>query len=287
LLFKRQFKSLAILSATNISYWAVVFVLGGPVYIQTILLVDFPMTYTLAHAWDIFFNFATKSTPGLAGAAALMGLCTAIPRVRRIMLENDPLLFAAAGLLVSGSMIFALSFQDGSSEIYYFSVSYFLLFTTLAGFYALRGDPVSKWISTTFIAGWAGLVVAILIVFTGYRGMISVRPFHDSLAEARQCLDRLNLPTPLFVQNDFLSLPWMVSGAEPFILSYVYYRERAMDKTKFEHGGIGGLINNGYFASIVLMGETLPEKMDGETLDGYEPIKKSCPGMLVLSRNAP
>lgn len=287
LLLKRQFQSLIILAAMNIFYWAVIFFLGGPLYIQNILLLDYPMTYTLGHAWDVFINFATKSSPGLAGVAVLVGIGAAIPRIRRTLLKNDPLLFSLAGLLVSVVLVFSLSLQDGSSEIYYFSLSYFLALVALAGFHAvLDDDRASKWFCATLNAGWLTLIIAISVVFTGYRGIISVYPTHQKFTKNKQCVNQLNLPKPLFVQHDFLSLPWMVEGAEPFVLSFVYYRERILRGHQFESGGIGGLIKKRHFASIVLMGESLPEKVDGEALDGYTPYKKTCPGILVLSRNA-
>ena len=78
----------------------------------------------------------------------------------------------------------------------------------------------------------------------------------------------------------------MVAGAEPFVLSFVYYRERALAPVRFENGGIGGLIEKKYFASMVLMGDSLPSEVDGAALDGYTAIQHDCHGMIVLSRNA-
>jgi len=66
----------------------------------------------------------------------------------------------------------------------------------------------------------------------------------------------------------------------------VYYRERTLQGHRFESGGIGGMIKKKHFAAIVLMQTSMPEKVDGEALNDYTPLKNSCPGMLVLSRNA-
>ncbi len=286
LLYKRQFKSLFILSGINISYWAATIYLGGWKYIQNIFLVDYPMTYTVAHAEDIFINFATKSPPSLAGAAVLLILGLAIPGVRRRFRGNDPFLFAAAGLLVSMVMVIPMSMQDGASENYYYTLSYFLAFTVLAGLHSLADEPAAKWVRGSLIVGWWGLVVAVSIVLTGFRGIISVAPQQNYLMTIKQCLEPLDLPRPIFVKNDFLSLPWMLSGAEPFVLSYLYYSERSLNGDRFENGGIGGMIAKKRFATIVTMGDKVPNKIDGAALDGYSPVDYGCYGVNVLLRDS-
>ena len=92
------------------------------------------------------------------------------------------------------------------------------------------------------------------------------------------------LPQPLFVYDSYLSLPWMAPGAEPYVLSYVYDLDRALGRN-FEHGGIGGLVEDRHFAAIVMRQEVPLDRLDGAPLVGYTARPGTCAGMTIFLKD--
>ena len=79
--------------------------------------------------------------------------------------------------------------------------------------------------------------------------------------------------------NPYLSLPWMNPAKQHFVIqtNYRWDKPRGM---KMEGDGIGGLIDKGYFATIVIEGTTV----DGSDLGRYRMRDDKCGGFNIFER---
>jgi hypothetical protein len=116
-------------------------------------------------------------------------------------------------------------------------------------------------------------------VLAGFTGVLSTRDWHEKHTTIRQCMDEL--PRPAFTTSVYNHLPLMYPAEHHFILAYNYTRDRAAGR-RFERGGIGGLIADGYFASLLL---TVPDGHFDSTriADGYQRTGR-CAGVDVFRR---
>jgi hypothetical protein len=114
-------------------------------------------------------------------------------------------------------------------------------------------------------------LVAVASVFLGFQGALSVTPQHERNLEVRRCIEAL--PKPVFVDDLYLSLPWMNAGGPHFVVSYNYETDRDAG-IAFERGGIGGMIEGGAFAALVL--RSGDGKRDGGRLERYERHPDPC-----------
>ncbi len=282
LLLRRDWRALAGLSVLLAAAWTVTLALGDPQYLKNILFTDFPLTFTTESLARNVVNFTVKSGPSLFVVAAL-ALAAASPARARAFRESDPVVFAAAGVLVAALLSIPASAQTGASESYYFTLAFFLCLLAVAGLAVLarRDDPALRPAAAAGMAGWGTLIAALILVFSGFQGVIDLGGMHGRHMAAKRCLD--TLPRPLFVADRYLSLPWMTPGNVPYVLAYIYETDRALGR-EFEHGGIGGMIEKGRFAAIALWGNEAPGELDGARLDGYTVAPGACRGMTVLLR---
>ena len=96
----------------------------------------------------------------------------------------------------------------------------------------------------------------------------------------KACLD--SLERPVYVGDRYLSLPWMTPGTTSFVLGYGYETLRTFGQN-MEKGGVGGLIEDKYFATLALPLQTT-ESFDGARLIGYLPAGVNCPSFKIFSR---
>ncbi len=120
--------------------------------------------------------------------------------------------------------------------------------------------------------GWAANIVAVGAVLFGVKGIVSVTSQHDFYSSVEKCAGAL--PKPVFIDNAYLSLPWMNPGKDHFVVSYSYPMDRN-NGLAFERGGINGLIKEEYFGSLLLNGENRTS-YDDAPLDRYERLDYRC-----------
>ena len=125
---------------------------------------------------------------------------------------------------------------------------------------------------------WGVLIAAMMMVLMGLQGTYSVRPAHQTLMQAEKCLK--DLPTPIYIANPYLALPWHIPSPEPFVTYYNYPTDRAAG-LEMEAGGIGGLIEQGYFKTLVLPVDI--DSFDGGALTLYVK-QRQCEGYDVYKR---
>lgn len=281
LLLSLRWADLALLCATSAIGWAITLGIGGGDFARNLFFVGIPLNYQLLHPFAVHKSFLLKTPPILALllTGVLLTMRDASLRVQYV--KDERLFFSLCGLAASLLLAFLTSIQEGSAENYYFTPT---VFAALAGFrlMSLLGSrPLPLWAQGLQGGAWVGMALAVLLVLSGQTGTLSVRPQHDIFTAQRQCLEQLT--PPYYVKDDYLSLPWMAKGNPPIALSYSYYDERRVGNA-FQHGGLGGLIEQGFFTTLVFVGEKLPEELDGAKLTGYIPRQGACAGMLFMDR---
>ncbi len=173
-------------------------------------------------------------------------------------LAADARLLGFLGLLVSLPLAFAASCKIGAALNYYFTPSLFLAFLAAS---ALATRPAPRLATIAFLSASA----LQLLLALGFTGSVSLASQSRDLAQKWHAWREA--PTPRFSALNTLNLPWLNPGQPAFVLAYNYPLERAAGRA-FERGGIGGLISDGYFASLLLP-ESTTRVYDGGALVRY------------------
>lgn len=278
LLYKRQWQLLAVLTGIMVSAWGVTLSMGSDIYLKSLTLSEFQTqnlpgaggqsVWTLAHAADVIGKFMVKTLPFVFGAAITVGALSASSAFWEKIKADEGLALTACGVLATLAIAVPTSFQMGSADHYFFTASFFLSALALWG---LRQSPTG-WFSHGATAAWGLQALAIGAVLFGIKGVLSVAPTHQNLTEAKRCTDKLS--RPLYAADPYLSLPWMTPGTPSFVLAYGYVQDRAAGR-EFESGGIGGLIEKGYFKALILSPQ-LSDRFDGGSLALYRLTGKPC-----------
>ena len=282
LLFRRAWMMLFAFSALLISAWVVTLYIGSDIYRTSILLREYEGIWSLSHSLNVFVNAATKTVPFLAGAAITFCAILINKTIRAHAFADDVMMFALNGTVISTALAFFTGMQTGSAENYYFIPAFFWATLTVGGLNLLSEieTPVfRKILMPTVIASSLVQVAALIFVVGGSYGITSVRHTHEHMLAGQECLK--DLPKPTYASDMYLSLPWMNSGSPAIILAFGYWQDRKRG-AEFERGGVGGLIDEGYFASLfVPPGQDM---VDGTMLDRYKVIG-NCAGFEVRTRS--
>lgn len=287
LLLRREWGPMFLFAGLMAGAWTATLLLGQPQYVKNVLFADYTLFYSIQRLARNLGNLVVKSGPSLFLLAALAVAVLRSGTLRRALWRNDRVVLGLAGCLTTSLVAIPISSQSGGAENYYFALSFFLSLLALAGLCETMraGGPVPGTALRPVLAagafGWGTLILSLILVFSGVTGVIDVRHQQEGLMKKKACL--AGLPAPLFVHDPYLSLPWMVPNAVPFVLSYTYFRDRDAGK-KFKDDGIGGLVRKRQFATIALAPGMPPDKLDGAPLDGYVARPETCAGMTILLR---
>ena len=230
-------------------------------------------------------NFAVKSLPFLLPIAAQIAAFAFSPSLRRVLVAGEALRLVAIGSVISLGIGFLGGFKEGAGENYYFTASCFLALAAALGWRRVEDQPESPWTGVVRLAmatGWALHGLAIAGILAGFWGVMSVRPIHHRNEDGRACIEKL--PKPVFAQEQYLSLPWINPSRPVIFPSYNYFAERARG-VPYQDGGIGALIEKGYFGALIL-------EAPGESFDGgklalyYRPDADACRDRTVYRRRS-
>ncbi len=229
-------------------------------------------------------NFAAKALPALTATGTLAALALLSPASRAEIVGDRSL--PVTGAVAATGLVVALTgaAKVGGAENYFFTPHLMLCAVTAAGIGLLQRlpAPARRSLLVAMAVGWAAQAAATGAVLAGLAGAVSVRGTHEGYEAARRCIQVL--PKPAYVDGAYLNLPWMNPSRPPFVLSFRYWHQRQQG-LPFEAGGVGGLIEAGRFAALLL-----PEgaaRYDGAALDGYARRDGVCPGWSVWERRAP
>jgi hypothetical protein len=170
-------------------------------------------------------------------------------------MNDEKAQFVLIGFVCAALFTGISSSKIGSGDYYYFIFAYYSALVGLKGFELLRAEIRNThshaFVTTVLgvlVLGWVANAVAVILVLFGVKGVLSVREQHDLYMTTSECA--MQLPKPVFIDDSYLSLPWMNPGKENFMVSWAYPVERRRG-IEFERGGIGGLISEQYFGSLV------------------------------------
>lgn len=234
------------------------------------------------HLGDLYFSAGVQNAvssgkkllPLLLGLPILIATwrCAA-PMSAKRSLASDAFLFGCIGSVLSICLALPAGSKVGASVNYYFSV-FLMLAIAVTAAARLSG---AKW--TPLLVGGA-LLLLNLVPLSGRAGTLSLQPERDKLA-ARWALWQRQ-PEPRYSSDLRLNLPWLVPHSPPFVLAFNYHRDRTEGRT-FERGGVGGLIESGYFASLLLFSPVATE-YDRSHLGQYYRPKSETAGMVLYQR---
>ncbi len=196
------------------------------------------------------------------GAIFLPGSRQAAPAT----LAGDARLLGWIGVTVSGAVAFAASFKTGASVNYFFTFSLMLALAGCATL-AVRPAPRLQLFVCSIAIAFQGLALA------GSAGRVNLDEQVRSAAVRWEAFR--SLPEPRFTSDYSLELPWLNAKSPPLVLAYNYEIARLAGR-QFEGGGVGGLIEKGYFAALFLpldahdsyLGGSLRNYESGRTVDG-------------------
>ena len=114
-----------------------------------------------------------------------------------------------------------------------------------------------------------------LSVFAGVRGVVSIANNANYFLQGRKCTQVL--PRPFYIDDFYLSLPWM-NNSRPVVYPAYNYKYRRSKKYRYELGGLGGMIMAGRFKALALK-ENIKE-FDGASLSNFERLGK-CGGLYL------
>ncbi len=286
LLYRLDWKHLFIFSGILVAAYATTFIVGGPLYLRG-FFESSRIGFSLEQFAANIKIFILKSTPYLAALGALALAAASSSRFRRSWLKDNSAVFVLIGFCTAGVLSMLFSTKVGSADSYYFVFTYFIALTILKGYAMIREEatsadcpiPVPGVLGISML-GWAANMAAVAAVFLGLRGVVSVAPQHEMYSTVQACANQL--PKPVFIDNAYLSLPWMNPAEHHFVVSYSYPMDRR-EGLEFERGGIGGLIKEGYFGSL-LLGSQYNEYYDGASLGLYEKLSRNCRGYFPYVR---
>ncbi len=284
LLLRRQWRDAIILTIVLVSAGLITMAIGGPIYTKMLHYSGSHIFFTFELLVRNIVNYSVKALPVLAVFAATLVYYSDMRLAVSEKIKLRPImLIPFLGFLIAGLEALATGGLQASSESHFFMFSYYAAFSALALLVWLYDKgPLSKAFIVIMAVGWVGNIAGIGTVLTGVQGVLSVRPAHQNLMAAKSCLT--NLREPFFLSVRYLALPWMTPAKIPFVVHANYIPDRAAG-VKIERDGIGGLIDQGYFATLAIGKES--NGFDGSGLELYRPRSEPCGGLIIYDRKGP
>ena len=305
LLVQLRLKPLVVLTLTYFLLVAGVIAFSTDEYLKTIFLRPAIFGFDAEVMLRNLQNFSTKSTPTVFPLAVIILTTVFLPTVRRQVWLHPTGRFFAISILPLLVTAILFSSKIGAADNYYFTVSFFAAATVLVFVKVVCEDNVlGDGVVSTRIhkitvcamgLGWCMSIAAVCVVLFGLHGIISLQPVHANYAKLRECMQKL--PVPIYAPNMYASLPWMNPSTLPIITSWNYRLERKRG-VAFERGGIGGMIDAGYFETLLLTDKPLTKtsddqkdinagpvsELDGATLAKYQATGQECGGYIIYEK---
>jgi hypothetical protein len=272
LMLKKEFKPCSVFVVLMICFYGITFLLGDKEYFNTVLYHG-EREISSEVAIKYLLMFARKSIPATITVCSSLVVILSCKKLRRGILENDIFLFSVIFLLTTIIIVVPASMMEGAADNYYFIVIYSLslmaviLVDRISEYKLNESEQGEKnlWAYFGFlIFGWTVHAVALMMVLTGHARVLSVYPKHCNTVRAQRFIERL--PKPLFVDDKYLSLPWM-NPSVPYVFTNWSYKKDRESGVLFKDGGIGGLIKRDHYKTLLLGGKV--GFFDGADLSEY------------------
>jgi hypothetical protein len=262
LLLHRRWRQLGLVMMVFSGLLGATLLLGNAEYRHALIGAQMNCRFNLADSWGIFRK-AIGLAPQLLATTAALAAAGLTRRRWSTSPTGDLLKATAAVALVVG---FLGAAKQGADFNYFIPACAFGMLWGLSLFPTAVGDTSEssrltvafRWaIAAMFCIGVAnGLLPAARKVMAELLGLGEVADkviysnIGRDLARLRQHLQEL--PGPAFLTERPANLPWMQTKAPHFVYSFTYVLDRKVGQP-FEKGGIGGLIESGYFETIVVL----------------------------------
>lgn len=286
LLIERQWRALALFCVIYLVLCLGTLAGGSDLYRQSIFFTQIKLEYDLGHGLKVWSNAIVKTLPIYLPLMVVVLALITQSDVRRRFFEDWTNRLFLYGFAASAGVIFVLSLQTASAENYVFTPTLFAAGLMIGGYARMEARSASGRLVTWSWLGAAVVHAALcLLVLTGHFGVLDPTvKSHPKWVDTARCINTHE--KPIFVQNTYLSLPWMTESAEPFVLSYTYDRARELGMPH-EKGGIGGRIEAGEFKTLALLTDQAETGYDGARLDNYKRQPEQCGDMFVWVRVEP
>ncbi len=215
------------------------------------------------------FNLSVGRGNAASAAWKLLWLLLALPLVwisradlfarENRSLRQDAFQVGLLGTISSLAIFVPSASKVGAATNYYFSPA---LMLTLAVSAALAVNPPKERYVLPSALVLLALPLAVLLGFAGRTHLTD-----DAAALAQRWAVWKDRPSPRFSSDLSLNMPQPGDSSPAFILGFNYEADRARGRV-FEANGIGGLIETGYFASLLLPSNTR-DSYDGGSLKRY------------------
>jgi hypothetical protein len=256
LVVNRQWKSASLLLGLSVAGWSATAFVLGPEYRAALLSTVTSSGFSLAVGWDNFLGAVVRALPLILAAACLP--FQPAPHGEST-LARDSLRLAVIALPLSLAFSFATSCKLGAASNYYLTSTVFVGLLALVSLSRATTRPVFSGVPLlALIALSAGLLVT---------NKLQLRPHIIATTSDRWAVWE-NAPSPRYAHDQLLNLPWLNPGAPVYLTAFNYDDERAAGRS-FAHDGIGGLIREGYFASLLLP-DSVTDTYDHAPLHRYE-----------------
>jgi hypothetical protein len=258
LVVRRQWRPAAVLGLGSAALWFATFAAMGPGYFAAIRAAGRNSVFYPDIGLTNLRDMLQKCAPLWLLAAAYLAKTRVRPAKTPAALAADARLLGLVGLLLSLPLTFVASCKLGATTNYYFT-PLLLLAIFSAGLGAAVESP------KCIILGFSAALALQLAVALGLVGQLSLLPQARDLAATWAVWQRE--PEPRFSAACNLNQPWLNPGSPPLVLAFNYSLDRQAGR-RFEGGGVGGLIVDGFFRSLLLPAETRGE-YDGGSLSRY------------------
>jgi hypothetical protein len=287
LLVRRDWKWLIFFSILMWAGWILTLALGGQQYLKSILMFGgTKITLDPDRLMRNILNGMPKLTVPFFGILAIILAFLTSPRLGELLKEwfsdisNRPSFFACIGIMVASIITFPASAKQGAAENYYFTLSFFLiLLIAIATAWLFTSSKLTKPILALMICGWVINLLGVGSVLAGINGKLSNYYFHKKFLIAQKCLRSKARQEPIFIDNPYLSLPWIYPTKEHFVVQTSYKWDRTAG-INMKEGGLGGLMDKGYFSTLALNIEK-DGLYDGSNLSLYERTSEKCNGFTI------
>ncbi|MEM6599966.1 MAG: hypothetical protein AAF649_01125 [Verrucomicrobiota bacterium] len=156
--------------------------------------------------------------------------------------------------------------KAGAADYYYIMPA---ILTAICGIYLISNLNFTDTERHLILSIPAMLVlISTLLVITGIKGTLNQSTVHREHYELKQALR--HLPSPAFISRRSMNLPWIQTHPPHLVWAFTY-PESPADEAHFEAGGIAGLIQNGYFQTLVLFNHLA----DQYTVPGLYSLKET------------
>lgn len=266
LMLRRDWRALGCVVLTTLALVASTLLIGGEGFRHALIGGQLNCPVSAESAWS-FFQKACGTAPQLVVIAAGLGLAFLCWKRRTASDETD--LLASIGIVALGIGFLGAS-KQGADINYFIPVSIFGMLWGICHFRAGQAEPVKaggmvnmvRWaMAALFGLGiLSGLIPQGKKAFRQIAGLfitpVAAREngpaigVNDQIVLLKRHLEEL--PAPVFVTDRACNLPWIQGKAPHFVYSYMYPLDKKAG-ANFAQGGIGGLIEQGYFETVVVL----------------------------------